>query len=600
VAIVTKVGGRANGSVIDPSNSLSSNLAGLFLMNEGAGTTDKNVVDGQTANFAGTTPPVWNTGDPSVAFKGTTTSLSSYLDAGTDLTFDQLPNNKMTVVARVFLNSVTSGGIAEKTDGALGGFTFFLDSTGALNLYVMKSTQAMHIATGAGSVTSGQWIQVAFTWDGTVGTASAAHIYVNGVEQTKAVTQDGSGTVGYLTATNKSLRIGNNSYTSAAGSLNGKVAYVTVYRYRLLTSTELSHLDNQLPITTDVVGSTTENSGSTTVTTTAAGQNAHVSFQGWANQQVTVQLSNNTMGQVTVNLIAPDGTTVTTSTSSATSFSLPQATLPLTGTYDVFVQGPAVPGSITVGIVTQAGGRANGSAIDTGNSLSTNLVGLFLMNEATGTTDKNIVDGQTATFTSGVTPATPPVWNTTDPSIAFNGATTSLSSYLDAGTDLSFDQLPTNKMTVVAKVFLNSITTGGIAEKTDDSIAGFTLGLDSTGALNAYVLKGTTPMHVATSAGALASGQWVQVAFTWDGTVGTASAAHIYVNGTEQTKAVTQDGTGTLGYANATNKSFRVGNNSYLTTVGSLNGKVAYVAVYRGRVLTGTELNQLDGQLPIR
>jgi hypothetical protein len=74
----------------------------------------------------------------------------------------------------------------------------------------------------------------------------------------------------------------------------------------------------------------------------------------------------------------------------------------------------------------------------------------------------------------------------------------------------------------------------------------------------------------------------------------------MYVNGVEQTKAVTQDGAGTLSYASATNKSFRIGNNSYTITVGSPNGKIAYLVVYRGRTLSTAELNQLDIQLPIR
>src|SRR6185437_15529083 len=413
----------------------------------------------------------------------------------------------------------------------------------------------------------------------------------------KAVAQDGSGVLNYVNATNKSLRIGNNGYNTNLGALNGKVAYVAVYKYRVLTAAELSQLDAQLPVTTDVVGTTTENGSPTTVTTTAAGQNAHVKFQGWANQQVAVNLSNNTMGQVTVNLVAPDGSTVATTTASAASFSLPAATLPLTGTYDVFVQGPAAPGSITVAIVTQTGGRRNGSVIDPSNPLSANLVGLFLMNEGTGTTDANVVDGQVATFSSNA--STPPVWNTTDPSVAFNGTTSSLSSYLDAGTDLNFDQMPTNKITVVAKIFLNSVRQGGIVEKNEAQSTGFTFLVDGTGALNGYVLKSVSPMRVATGAGAVSSGQWVQVAFTWDGTVGTASAAHIYVNGVEQTKAVAQDGSGVLNYVNATNKSLRIGNNGYNTNLGALNGKIAYVAVYRGRILTNLELNQLDTQLPI-
>jgi hypothetical protein len=437
---------------------------------------------------------------------------------------------------------------------------------------------------------------VAFTWDGTVGTASAAHIYVNGIEQTKVANVDGTGTVAYAGATNQPFRIGNASFDTIAGSLNGKIAYLAVYKYRVLTAAELNQLDGQLPITTDVVGATTENGTPTTVTTTATGQNAHVSFQGWANQQVTVQLSNNTMGQVMVNLVAPDGSTVATTTSSASSFTLPNATLPLTGTYDVFVQGPATVGSITVGVVTTAGGRSTGAVLDTSNPLSTSLVGLFLMNEGTGTTDKNVVDGQTATLSG----TTLPVWNTTDPSVVLKGTTTSLSSYLNAGTDLNFDQLTPNKMTVVAKVFLNSVTAGGIAEKNDNnSSSGFLFGLDNTGALVAEVVRSSSDMRIATGTKTLTSGQWMQVAFTWDGTVGTASAAHIYVNGVEQTKVTSQDGLGTIGYAGATNQPFRIGNASFDAIAGSLNGKILYLGVYRGRVLTPTELNQLDTNLPI-
>src|SRR5579859_5624668 len=585
-----------SGTAVDPSNPLSSNLVGLFLMNEGTGTTDKNLVNSQTATFAGTTTPIWNTTDPSVVLRGTTNSLSSYLDAGTDSTFDQLPTNKITVVAKVYLNGLTTGGIAEKTDASITGFTFGLNNTGALSVYVLKSATPMQISTGAGAISTGQWAQLAFTWDGTNGTASAAHIYVNGVEQGKSVANDGSGSLNYLGATSKSFRIGNGSYGGVLGSLNGKVAYLEVYKYRVLTPTELNQLDAQLPITTDVVGTTIENGTATTVTTTTNGQNAHVSFQGWAGQQVNVQLSGSTLSQVTVKLIAPDGSTVTSTSSSASSFGLPTATVPLTGTYDVLMQAPANAGSITVGVTTALGGRANGSVIDTANPLSTNLVGLFLMNEGTGTTDKNIVDSQTAAFSG----TTIPVWNTNDPSIGFKGTTASLSSYLDAGTDLNFDQLPTNKMTVVAKVFLNSVTAGGIAEKTDDSVTGFSFGLDGTGALSSYVLKSTTPMHVATGSGAVTSGQWVQVAFTWDSSVGTAAAAHLYVNGVEQTKTVSQDGSGTLNYSGATNKSFRIGNVSYSPLLGSFNGRMLYLAVYRGRVLTITELNQLDSQLPIR
>jgi hypothetical protein len=90
----------------------------------------------------------------------------------------------------------------------------------------------------------------------------------------------------------------------------------------------------------------------------------------------------------------------------------------------------------------------------------------------------------------------------------------------------------------------------------------------------------------------------VQVAFTWDGTVGTAAGAHLFVNGVEQAKVSSSDGSGTLGYANATNQPFRIGNADF-DFPGSLTGKMAYLAVYKGTILSTTEMGQLDAQLPI-
>src|SRR5262249_42639966 len=124
-------------------------------------------------------------------------------------------------------------------------------------------------------------------------------------------------------------------------------------------------------------------------------------------------------------------------------------------------------------------------------------------------------------------------------------------------------------------------------------------GWDGSGALRLTVERSSVNMRVATAASAVATGQWMQVAFTWDGTVGTAAAAHLYVNGVEQTKASSADGSGTIGYANATNQPFRIGNASFDTQAGALNGKMEYLAVYKGRILTTTEMNQLDTQLPI-
>ena len=239
--------------------------------------------------------------------------------------------------------------------------------------------------------------------------------------------------------------------------------------------------------------------------------------------------------------------------------------------------------------------RPAGSVLDSSNPLATNLVGLFIMNEGSGTTDLNLVDGQVANFSGSSSPS----WNTSDPSVVFNGGG-SLNSYMNAGTDLAFDKLTTSQTTIVAKVYVTALATGGVCEKNDDNAAdsGFLFGWDSSGTLRLTVEKASTNMRVATGAGAIASGQWAQVAFTWDGTVGLASGAHLYLNGVEQSKASSSNGSGNLGYANATNQPFRIGNASF-DIPGSLNGKLAYLAVYKGWILSPPEMSQLDTQLPI-
>lgn len=244
----TPLPSRPAGTSLDNSNPLSTNLAGLFVMNEGSGTTDKDLVDSQLANFAGTAPPTWWTSDPSILFQGGG-SLNSYLDAGTDLNFDQLTPGKVTVVAKVFVTSANGGGIAEKNDGddVDSGFAFGIDSTGALRLTVEKSNANMQVGSPAGTILSDQWMQLAFTWDGTVGTAASAHLYLNGVEQSKTLSVDGSGTIGYSNATNQSFRIGNVDI-DFPGSLNGRIAYLAVYKGRILSTTEMGQLDAQLPI----------------------------------------------------------------------------------------------------------------------------------------------------------------------------------------------------------------------------------------------------------------------------------------------------------------------------------------------------------------
>jgi concanavalin A-like lectin/glucanase superfamily protein len=304
-------------------------------------------------------------------------------------------------------------------------------------------------------------------------------------------------------------------------------------------------------------------------------------------------LSNNTLGSVTVSLLNGDGTTLSTTTTSAASFNLPPTLIPVTGTYPIYIHpNGASSGSITLTVaLTTIPSRPVSSLLDSSNSLAANLTGLFVMNEGSGTSDKNLVDSQLASFAG----TSQPTWNTTDPSVVF-AAGGSLASYLNAGTDLAFDQMPTSQITIVSKIFVASSGAGGLAEKNNASWSGFGLTWDGNGALEFLILRTGANLTAKTANGSVQPGQWIQVAMTWDGTNGTAAAAHFFVNGVEQTKVSSVTGSGSIDYSGATSQPFRIGN-SYFR--GAMNGKMAYLAVYRGRILTSAEMSQLDAQLPI-
>jgi len=377
-----------------------------------------------------------------------------------------------------------------------------------------------------------------------------------------------------------------------------------------LTPAQMQSLDQQLPITatSDVTGRIIPNGAKITVTTTSNGQKGRLGFDGATGQQANVQLSGNTIGSVTVSLLDPTGAVVATTTSSATSFSLPGATLATTGNFIVSMTPTGgTSGSISVTLTGQGGTtqlpyRPAGAVLDTSNLLSTKLVGLFIMNEGSGTTDTNLVDSQVETFAGSTTPT----WDVPQPSVVLYGdGSTSLYSYLNDTTppDLAFDKIPISQVTIVAKVYITEIFMCGVAEKNDGNSStdsGFVFGWDLAGSIHLTV-EGSGNMRVSTNPDAVPAGQWVQVAFTWDGTqppIGTAAAAHLFVSGVEQAKASSADGSG-IAYAGATNQPFRIGNGSFDVS-GSLFGEIAYMAVYINRILTPTEMNQLDTQLPIK
>jgi hypothetical protein len=252
-------------------------------------------------------------------------------------------------------------------------------------------------------------------------------------------------------------------------------------------------------------------------------------------------------------------------------------------------------------------GRPPGSRLNTNNALAQNLIGLFLMNDSMGAAegqpadDTNLVDGSPASHSGAVAPT----WEVMDPSIVFHGGA-SLTSYLDAAVHAAFDNMPTSQITIVAKLFFPTFFAGGICEKNDSNQgsrdSGFLFGVTNNGALRFIVELSITNMKIQTTDHVVPANQWVQVAFTWDGTqtTGPASAAAIFLKGALEPNASQTNGNGVLDGSKASNSQpFRMGNATYDTIAGSFYGKMAYMAIYKGRLLTPSEMMALDANLPI-
>jgi YD repeat-containing protein len=102
----------------------------------------------------------------------------------------------------------------------------------------------------------------------------------------------------------------------------------------------------------DYSGSITVNGSAANITTTP-GQNADVTFTGTASQLVTVRVTGNNMGEVTVKLLDAGNNTLTSTTSTAASFNLTQKTLSANGTYRINVNPSGVnAGNISVSVTS--------------------------------------------------------------------------------------------------------------------------------------------------------------------------------------------------------------------------------------------------------
>ena len=103
----------------------------------------------------------------------------------------------------------------------------------------------------------------------------------------------------------------------------------------------------------DVTGTVRSGGPSVAVTISTPGQNGSLTFSGKSGKQTTVRITSNTMGTVTVKLLKPDGTVLTSTTSSSSSFNLATQTLPTNGTYTISIDpSGANTGSMNVSVTS--------------------------------------------------------------------------------------------------------------------------------------------------------------------------------------------------------------------------------------------------------
>lgn len=101
----------------------------------------------------------------------------------------------------------------------------------------------------------------------------------------------------------------------------------------------------------DVTGSITLGGSSVNVSLATPGQKASYTMSGTSGQQATVRVVGSTFACVTVTLLKPDGTTLTSTFTCGSTFNLATQTLPVTGTYTVVVDpNTSSTGSLTLSV----------------------------------------------------------------------------------------------------------------------------------------------------------------------------------------------------------------------------------------------------------
>ena len=337
---------------VDPTNA-STGSATFTLYNVSADITGSIATDGTSV-----TPTTTLGQNAKYTFSGTASNrvflkISSVSMSGGSPNWTTVAIKKPDGTTLISTTVTTSGQIDTTTLPVTGTYTVLGDplntSAGSmtLQLYDVPADVSGTITPGGSAVsvtttTPGQ--NASYTWSGTANQRVSLNIssvsftgnswvtiYIKKPDGSSltSTTVDGSG--GFIDT--KTLPV-NGTYTVFVDPVNFNTGSLTLTLY---------------DVPADASNSTTVNGSGVTVSTTVPGQNAEVTFSGTSSQQVTVRLTSNSMGMVTVKVLKPDGSQLTSHVSSSTNFNLLQQTLPTTGTYKVVVDPSGMnTGSITV------------------------------------------------------------------------------------------------------------------------------------------------------------------------------------------------------------------------------------------------------------
>ncbi|UVT21339.1 MAG: hypothetical protein H8K03_05340 [Nitrospira sp.] len=142
---------------------------------------------------------------------------------------------------------------------------------------------------------------------------------------------------------------------TAGGGLADQNPLPTTGTYTVLVDPVGSYTGKMtLTLSSEVSDSLKVNAAPRPITVSRAGQNGRYTFTGAANQQATIKVTNNNLGNVTVNLYSPNGILQAGMTSSASSFTLNPVTLASAEPYTVTIN-PALTetGSIHLQVANQ-------------------------------------------------------------------------------------------------------------------------------------------------------------------------------------------------------------------------------------------------------